>query len=875
MTMLRCLLSLPVVLLAAEHLLGEVLTYERDIRPIFKEHCFQCHGEAGVRKGNLDVRLKRFLVQGGESGAAIVPGKPDESYLLDRLRSGEMPPGDDASKKVSDEEVARIERWIRSGSPTARDEPELLTDELLITAEERAFWSFQPIERPPVPEVQHAEMVRNPIDAFVLRRLEEQGMGFSPPADSVTLLRRAYFDLHGLPPTPEAADQFERDTSSSEWPALIDSLLDSPRYGERWARHWLDVAGYSDSEGYTEDDVERTWAWKYRDWVIRAINSDMPFDQFVRWQLAGDEMVTPPYAELPSQDLDKLIATGFLRMGPDGTGGKTVDANLAKNEVIAETIKIVSTSLLGLTVGCAQCHDHRYDPIPQTDYYRFRAVFEPGYNPRAWRNPKSRLVSLYTSADREAAAAIEQKAKAVEAERTKKQQEFIDRTLEKELAKLPEEIRETVRGARDTPQKERTPEQTALLKKYPSTNVSAGSLYLYDRKAADELKKMADQAAKLRGEKPAEEFVRAMTEVSGKVPETYLFYRGDHEQPKQAVEPGDLSVLICAEEDKDCIPVNNDTIPTTGRRLAFAGRLTDGSHPLLARVFVNRVWMHHFGRGLVNTPSDFGYLGDRPTHPELLNWLAAEFMASGWSLKELHRLIMTSTAYQQSLCASDERDPDNTLFGGTRMRRLEAEVVRDSLLAISGKLNEKRFGPPVPVMADRVGQFVVGQENLNAGRPGAVIPMKGEEFRRTIYIQARRSRPLTILDTFDLPRMEPNCEKRNSSTVPTQSLLMMNSEQVTQMADLTAQRVMAEVGDDVPAQISLAWRLAYSRQPSAEESQQAKQFLRQQTEHFEKHPVKQAATNTKTDADDRNPAEVAFGTLCQAIFSSNEFLYVD
>ena len=631
------------------------------------------------------------------------------------------------------------------------------------------------------------------------------------------------------------------------------------------------------------------WAWKYRDWVIQSLNDDKPFDEFIREQLAGDEMVRPPYADLPPEGIARLIATGFLRMAADGTGGGAPDVELAKNDVIAETVKIVSTSLLGMTVGCAQCHDHRYDPIPQSDYYRMRAIFEPAYDTKSWKNPASRRVSLYTSEDKKTAAKIEADAKKILDERTKKQKDFIAATFAKELAKLPEDIRAEAQKARDTTVKDRTKEQIRLLKKNPSLNVSAGSLYLYDQKAADILKKMSEEATALRAKKPKEEFVRAMTEVPGKVPQTFLFARGDHEQPKQSLEPASLTVLR-QNSDEAKLSVNDETIPTTGRRLQWAQRLTDGTHPLVARVLVNRVWMHHFGRGIVNTPGDFGLLGDRPTHPELLDWLAAEFVSSGWSLKHLHRLIMTSSVYRQqgatssidSDAASESpliADPDNTLYWQFPIRRLEAETLRDSMLAVGGLLNDNRSGPPVPVMADIVGQWVIGKENLNAGRPGAIIPLNGEEFRKTIFVQWRRSRPLTVLDTFDLPKMEPNCERRNSSTVATQSLFLMNSDFIIQMSEHFAARVRREAGTNSGEQVRHAWRLAFARSPNDGEINEALNFLDAQTEQFAANPVETLPVTNRFDPKakkiKREPAEVALANLCQLLLSSNEFLYVD
>ncbi len=853
------LLAVTLLTAAAPSGTAAPVTYEQHVRPILKAYCFDCHGEGDKLKGGLDLRLRRLIAEGGDSGPAIVPGKRGDSLLFERVRKQEMPPG---KKKLAAAEVALIGRWIDGGAKAVRPEPAQVGKGILITPEERAFWPFQPVRRPAVPRPRDGSRQRTPVDAFLLARLEENKLSFAPDAGKETLIRRAYFDLLGLPPTPDEVARFLADNRPDAYERLIDRLLASPRYGERWGRHWLDVAGYADSEGYTSADPVRKYAYKYRDYVIRAFNADKPFDQFIREQLAGDEMVRPPYRNLAPADVEKLVATGFLRTAPDGTASGGVDAALARNQVVAETIKVVSTSLLGLTVGCAQCHNHRYDPIPQADYYRLRAVFEPAYDCSNWRVPAARRVSLSTDADRRRAAQIEAEAARIDAERITKMNAYIERTFAKELQKLPEKLREPIRLARRTPPAKRTAEQSRLLKENPSVNVTAGSLYLYDPKAAADLKAIAGRAAALRATKPVEEFVRALTEIPGRVPATHLFARGDHTQPKQAVLPGELTVLASGP----AIPVKDPQRPTTGRRLAYANWLTSGKHPLTARVLVNRVWLHHFGRGLVNTPGDFGFLGERPTHPALLDWLADDFVAGGWRLKRLHRLLMTSTAYRQSSRRpAPDADPDNRLYCRMALRRLDAEAVRDAILAVGGTLNGKMFGPAVPVIEDEVGQFVLGIENLNGeNRPGPVIPLRGEEFRRSVYVQVRRSRPLAVLDTFDLPAMEPNCTGRSSSTVAPQALMLMNSEFIVAHADHFADRVRREAGADPRAQVAHAWRLAYGAAPSAEDVSDAAAFLAAQAAHFRAKAAKGA-----------DPGRLALASLCQVLLGSNRFLYVD
>lgn len=841
------------------------VTFEKDIRPIFKAACFHCHGEEGVTEGGLDVRLVRFMKSGGDSGPAIAAQNAEESYLFQRVRDGEMPP--EKAHQLSDAEIAKIRVWIESGAPTLREEPETL-DGPYITPEELTHWAFQPIKRPEVPDVKEKSLVRNPIDAFVLGKLEAEGFSFAQEAERFALIRRLTFDLTGLPPTPEEIKAFLEDTSSDATAQLINRLLSTPQYGERWARHWLDVAGYSDSEGYSAEDKVRPDAWRYRDYVIRAFNDDKPFDRFILEQLAGDELIQSKLNNLSPEDAELLAATGFLRMAPDGTGGKVDDANIARNETIAETIKIVTSSLMGMTVGCAQCHDHRYDPIPQSDYYRMRAIFDPVFNWKEWRSPAQRRVSLYTDENRKAAAEIEAEAKVVLDERSKKQAEFIAATFEKQLAELPEEVHELARATHATDPKKRTPEQKELLKKHPSLNVTASSLYLYDKKAADELKEMAEKAAKIREKKPKQNYVRAAVELAGKIPESFVFARGDHDQPKEKVLPGGLTAVSLSTELPE-VPDNESTVITSGRRTAFAKRLTHPNHPLTARVIVNRIWLHHFGRGLAANPADFGALGIEPTHPELLDWLAVEFMESGWSVKHLHRLILNSRTWQQSTHRSEELrsvDPENLLYGGANLRRLDAETVRDSMLLIAGVLNDEMYGEPVPVMADNVGRWVLGIENLNAGRPGKVIPLRGQEHRRSVYVQSRRSRPLSVMEAFDLPQMSPNCEVRRSTTSTPQSLMLLNSEFALKYSSVIATRILKQHPENQEQQVQQAWTLIYGRSAENSEVVAAQEFVKKQSELLQQRMAEKK--DAKTD-------EEALANLCQMLLSSNEFLYVE
>lgn len=813
-------------------------TFERDVRPILKTYCLDCHGGGEKLAGNLDLRLKRFAVKGGDSGPAIVPGNAGASLLIERTKAGEMPPSE---KKVPADKIPVIEQWIAAGALVGRDEPEQLPPGIDITPEERRFWSFQPIRRPDPPQLAdtvaspsqqsqqpNTDIVRTPIDAFVLARLRARGLLFAPETDRLTLIRRVAFDLTGLPPAPNEIDQFLNDQSPDAYERMLDQYLQSPHYGERWGRHWLDVAGYADSEGNGNDDTPRPYAYKYRDYVIRSFNADKPFNQFIIEQMAGDELVPQPWANLPSEQIEKLAATGFLRMGVDGTATGSPDEPLAANTVVGDTIKIVSSSLLGLTVGCAQCHDHKYDPIPQSDYFRLRSVFEPALDPAHWRRPAQRLVSLYTDADRTKATAVDTEAGALQTEYNAKQAKFVAAALEKELEKHPEDQRGAFRDAYNAPADKRTDVQKKLLADNPSVNINPGVLYQYNKEAADELKKDQEKIAAKRAEKPVEDFVSVTNEVAGVLPVTHLFHRGDHRQPKQAVTPGDLT--IAAPEGQRVEIADKDlAVASSGRRLALSRHFMSGKHPLVGRVLANRLWLHHFGRGLVETPGDFGMLGTRPTHPELLDWLADEFARQGWSLKQMHRLIMTSTVYRQAsgvvgyvsnvpgsgAAGETERlesaqvtnlrhdarkiDSENALYWHFPLKRLEAEALRDRMLTASGRLDRTQFGPAVAVEENFAGQVVV----------------KEDKPRRSVYLQVRRTKPVSFLTTFDAPVMTVNCERRTSSTGAVQSLTLMNSEWVLKEAEVFAQRVRGQTPADYAAELTRPLAAKYPRHNAA------------------------------------------------------------
>lgn len=848
------LLALPAVRAPAE----EALTFEQHVRPILKAYCLDCHGAGEKLKGGLDLRLKRFAEHGGTNGPVLVPGNPAKSLLLQRMKSGQMPT---TEKKVPAEMIAVVEKWIAGGAPGRRAEPMTLPPGIDITPDERAYWFYKPLKRAEPAAFGPAERVRTPVDALVLTRLRRQNLSFQEDADRLTLVRRASLDLLGLPPSQQEIDVFLSDTSPNAYEKLLDRLLASPHYGERWARHWLDVVGYADSAGDGVADTPRPFAWRYRDYVIKSLNADKPLDQFLIEQLAGDELAPPPWDNLKPEQYDRLVATGFLRAAPDPTASKSGQAEA--EQVVADTLKIVGSSLLGLSVGCAQCHDHRYDPIPQADYFRLRAIFEPALNPAQWRGAGQRRVTLFNDADRAKSAAIEAEAAKMQAAVNEKQQKYVDAAFEKELTKFPEDQRAALRAAFRTPATKSTAEQRGLVAANPKLNISGGLLYQYNQAAADEIKKLQEGVNAKRALKPVEEFVDIANEVPGQVPVTRVLHRGDYRQPKGAVQPGDLTIAAPEGKRFEIAPTDPKAGGSTGRRLAFAKHLTSGEHPLLGRVLANRIWQHHFGRGIVNTPGDFGMLGERPSHPELLDWLALELPRQGWSMKKMHKLIMTSTAYRQSsrrTPAQDAVDGGNTLLGRYPLRRLDAEVLRDRILWTAGRLDRTPFGPPIGVVED-----AAGQGNAPDDKP-----------RRSIYLQVRRTKPVAFLAAFDAPTAELNCDRRVATTSAPQSLMLMNSDFILKQAGYFAARVRKDTPADfererlakidvknlrLAQQVAFAWREAYQRAATSAEVEIASRFLTSQMEQL------------RANVQDFELA--ALTNLCQQLLSSNEFLHVD
>jgi hypothetical protein len=722
-------------------------------------------------------------------------------------------------------------------------------------------WAFRPPVRPAPPAVKDPAAIRNDLDRFVQAKLEEKGLGLAPEADRATLIRRVSYDLTGLPPSPSEIAEFLSDPAPGAYERLVDRYLESPRYGERWGRHWLDAAGYADSNGYFSADSDRPHAWRYRDYVVRALNADKPFDRFVEEQLAGDELAGyRPDMDVTGETVDLLTATHFLRNSQDGTGesdGNQLEVLADKLAVLEGTVHIIGSSLLGLTLQCARCHEHKFDPVSQEEYYELEAIFAGAYSPERWQKPSERLVAIGTRAEREEhrrrEGAVEAQLKVLQSSldgfaapfRRQAQSEDLQK-----LAGLDAAEREALRQAIETPEERRGEEARRLLKKHEK------ALRVED----DELAKRFPEYARVRGEiqtaREAKEKERpaplgmlsVFIETRPDPPPHRLLVAGLPSRPGPVVEPGVPAVLCSAGNAFRIVPSPADAA-SSGRRLAFAQWLTSPGHPLLARVTVNRIWQQHFGTGIVSTSDNFGASGSPPAHPELLDYLATELIARGWSLKSLHRLIVGSAAYRQSSALRSNAvavDPEGRLLWRYPPRRLEAEAVRDAMLFVSGELDLSLGGPYVPARHAEDGQVSVDES-----APGAC--------RRSLYLQQRRTQPLTWLEVFDAPLIVASCARRIPSTTPLQSLAFLNSDFALARARAFAGRLAREAGAGAGARVGRAFLLALGRGPTELERAAAEKFLAgQEAEHQGPEAAGQALAD-----------------FCQTLLAANAFLYVE
>lgn len=849
----------------------KIISFEADVRPILKAACFHCHGEEKKKHGGLDVRLVHLMKTGGESGAAIVPEKPDQSLLWKQIISDKMP---DGPKKLTPNQKQIIREWIRQGAKTARPEPED-PDSIRFTEEELTHWAFKPIKKYSVPMPAGFE-IRTPIDGFIANRLSKLGIEFSPPASRESLIRRITFDLTGLPPSPSEVEEFINNETPQAWSRLVDRLLDSPEFGVRWGRHWLDVAGYAESEGGSGNDIKRPHAWHFRNYVIQSFNQNKPIDQFIIEQIAGDELIDSIPDNKNPRHVELLTATGFMRMAPDSTQNDNSLEN--RNQAAADAIQVISSSMLGLTVGCAQCHDHKYDPIGIDDYYQFRAIFDPVFPLKKWQQPSSRLIDITSAEDQKKAEQIEEKAKKMDAEIQAKKNALAKIIQAAKVKDVPETVRDETLQAVLTPQQKQTDRQKGLLDLYPMVkpvSFIAGFLVEYDNAAHRDFEKQKGEVTKVRATKPPKKMLRIATEQPDIVPESAIFFRGNPNSPGEKVQPKELTVLTQTNR-KISLPINDKNRVTTGRRLAYAQHLTDGRHPLTARVFVNRVWKHHFGRGIVNTPGDFGLNGDSPSHPKLLDWLSNDFVEHGWNHKRLHRMILLSTVYQQSSKRNpilDKLDPENRLLARYNLRRLEAEAVRDFILATTYNLNLNTGGPSVPVTTDGEGKVVIGIQKIRDGLAAGVSEQNYAALRRSAFVEVNRSSPLNILATFDLPEMTPNCDNRRETTVATQSLWFLNDDQIVQLTNQLSERLFMEYPDNNNQRLNTLFSRLYSTGPRSTEKNLISDFLKRQEEYFkaDQNADWQKIIKKHPEA----PKKRALAALAQVLMASNRFLYID
>lgn len=854
-------LTLSLATFAATSSRAQVPDFEREIRPLLEAHCWKCHGDS-ARKGGLDLRTKASVLIGGDSGPAVVPGSVDESLLLTVVSRNEMPPKPDA--KLAAAQVARLKEWVAAGAPGADGTAGAAPTPINAAFDRgRSHWAFQKLRRPEAPTV--TERGRTPVDAFLLARLEAKGLSFAPDADRVTLIRRAYLDLLGLPPRPEEVDAFVQDPRPDAYEQLVDRLLASPHFGERWARHWLDGAGFSDILGCDNDAARLKTGenkWRYRDYVVRALNADTPYDRFLTEQIAGDELVdwrSAPAFDEPTRAL--LVATGFLRNSADDTDENELNTPDIRHGVLQRTGEMLVGNLLGLTFQCAKCHDHKYEPITQRDYYSLLALLQPAFNPQAWVQPGPRQLPDVSPAEKAAIeranAALDRQVDELGGRLAALRKPYEEKLATARLAKLPEPIRADVWTAVQTRADQRNEVSKYLAGKFEAAlkvkpEEVAAALDEKDRAAVAAAER---EIAGLKGRRRSWGHLQVVYDT-GPPPPTHLLRRGNHLTPGGTVPPAFPRILGPSDAGSG-LRATTAAGATSGRRLALARWLSDERSPagaLALRVRVNRVWQQLFGRGIVETPDNFGLTGSEPTHPELLEWLASEF-ASDKRLKPLIRLLMTSTAYRQASSrpddSSDTTDPENLLLGRMRLRRLESEAVRDRILAVSGKLDRTFGGAPVPVDPKPDGTFVIPEKGL---------PTPTSQWRRSLYLLSRRNYHPSLLDAFDQPNLATNCTRRPSSAVVLQSLAMLNDRFVLEQAEHLA----ARAAEATPGQrIVSAFRIALGRPPSATESAACVELCDEHERLYRTQglPPEQAALR-------------ALGDVCHTLLNTSEFLYV-
>ena len=857
---------------------------DSQVLPILELRCTVCHGKR-LQEGDLDLRSLDSMLTGGKSGPALVLGKPDDSLILKKIHAGEMPPKrrivEVSIQVITANEIALIKQWIEQGAIVDRGtaEAESSAGNRLVTHDDRQFWSFGEVKRPAIPlrnisvtdsAPQQNITLHNPIDAYIHEQLMKRDLSFSKRATRPTLIRRLFLDLLGVPPSPQQILEFVNDTSPIAYEQLVDEVLASPAYGERWGGLWLDLAGYADSEGIQESDPPRPWNYLYRDYVISSFNQDKPYSDFITQQLAGDEL--QDYSDpdkITSEVFDNLVATGFLRQSSDGTFSNITGFVPDRQRYINSAMEVYSSTILGLTIKCARCHAHKFDPIPQGDYYRLLDVFKGALDENHWyaplekgtgRHKPARYLSLMRTSDRLVLEAhnktLQREIDTLQHALTSREAMEISKVIAARLLEVPLSIRIDVQKMLGIAPEQRNKVQAYLAERFEKyLNVTTLDVERNNKAFA---KYRANQTSAIRALKEqlmSPTKIRALWDT-GDPSATYILTRGNYLTPARRVEAGVPLVLTDGKTEFVAQPLttgNSEDRRTvsTGRRLALARWTVQREHPLTARVMVNRIWKHHFAKGLVTTLENFGHSGARPSHPELLDWLSAEFMENDWSIKRIHYLIVTSRTYQQSSGISNQhhvQDPENIWLARMPMRRLDAEMLRDSLLAIADVLSLQPFGPADGVIP-RADGLVVSKDTAGG-------------WRRSIYVLHRRTTMPTLLVNFDRPRMSPNCVERKNSTVAPQALHLMNDKQVHHWTELFAVRVQKNAGNDTVQRITYAYLCATGREPTDTEMKVASLYLEKLTKQWQSEQV-------------ADPADKALVNFCHALFNSAAFLYVD
>jgi hypothetical protein len=823
--------------------------FEKKVRPLLSEHCYQCHSAGAAKgiKGGLALDNREALLRGGDSGPAIVPGAPDGSRLIRAVRwkddKLQMPP----KKALAAEQVAVLEQWVAMGAPDPRvataSAPAAVTGAMTLE-QAKQFWAYQPVKDPPVPVVNNVAWPKSAIDCFLLARLEAKGLSPAPQADKRALIRRATFDLTGLPPTPEEVEAFVADSGSDAFEKVVDRLLASPAYGERWGRHWLDLVRYADTSG-CNSDFPIPSAARYRDWVIQSFNQDKPYDQFVREQVAGDLLPAKDAAD----EREHLIATGYLTIAR-----RFGSRNNENHLTVEDEIDNIGKVFLGLSVSCARCHDHKFDPIYSTDYYGLYGILSstklafPGTE--IYRHTKD-FVPVGTGQEvkefydyQAELAALDDRIEELTVERAQVQSRMVAADTAATDAGF-----NALRAAGQSLAVSSAGAQPAAVLLQVATTVAQPTLppggRTLDQVKADQLE-ARNRQQQLDYRPPKVEKIYAATE--GLPSDAKLQIKGDPKTLGAEVPRGFLKVLGGQSLDREMAA-------STSGRLQLAGWLTDRDNPLASRVMVNRIWQYHFGKGIVQTPNDFGTRGRRPTHPELLDFLASRFMESGWSVKAMHKLVMLSRAYQMSVQDSPAyatADPANELLWKFDQRRLSAEEVRDSMMAVGGLL-DRTPAPPHPFPEE-------GEWRYTQHRPFVAVY---DTPHRSVYLMQQRIRKQPFLAIFDGADTNATTATRSPSTTPVQALFMMNDKLAHEAADKLAIRIGLAFNDDAK-RIDYAYRLCFGRPAGDDEVAMGTQYLQSCREQLN-------SAGVPWD----QQARAALASYTRVLMSSNEFLYVN